>query len=113
MSVQGPQIEALDVHQAIGVQKSHEGTDYASSLADAADHHIRNYFDALSNSEPPAGLYDRVIEEVERPLIIRTLHLTKGNQIKAAQILGLNRNTLRKKIELLTIPKDRSHYRET
>lgn len=113
MSVQGPQIEALDVHQAIGIQKSHEGTDYASSLADAADHHIRNYFDALSNSEPPAGLYDRVIEEVERPLIIRTLHLTKGNQIKAAQILGLNRNTLRKKIELLTIPKDRSHYRET
>ena len=43
-------------------------------------------------------IYDRVIAEVERPLIQLTLSATRGNQIKAAAMLGLNRNTLRKKI---------------
>ena len=47
---------------------------------------------------PPRGLYDRIIEEVEAPLIRLTLAATRGNQIRAAEILGLNRNTLRKKI---------------
>ena len=53
-----------------------------------------------------------MIEEVERPLIERTLHLTRGNQIKAAKILGLNRNTLRKKIASLNISKNRDDYRD-
>jgi two-component system nitrogen regulation response regulator GlnG len=48
---------------------------------------------------PPAGLYDRVLHEVERPLISLTLAATRGNQVRAAEILGLNRNTLRKKIQ--------------
>ena len=52
---------------------------------------------------PAAGLYDRVLREVERPLILLTLSATRGNQIKAAQLLGLNRNTLRKKIRELDI----------
>ena len=46
-----------------------------------------------------AGVYDRVLAEVERPLISICLAATKGNQIRAAQLLGLNRNTLRKKIK--------------
>ena len=53
---------------------------------------------------PPAGLYDRVIREVELPLIALTLAATRGNQLKAADLLGINRNTLRKKIRELDIP---------
>ena len=53
---------------------------------------------------PPPGLYERVLREVERPLISLTLSATRGNQLKAAHLLGLNRNTLRKKIRDLNIP---------
>jgi two-component system nitrogen regulation response regulator GlnG len=52
---------------------------------------------------PRPGLYDRVLEQVERPLITMTLGATRGNQVRAAEILGLNRNTLRKKITDLGI----------
>ena len=45
-----------------------------------------------------------MLREIERPLILATLGATRGNQIKAAQLLGLNRNTLRKKIRELDIP---------
>ena len=112
MVAQTAQIEAHDVHRELG-NKKHETNDQAtSSLTEAAEHHIRTYFEAIGNNVPPTGLYDRIMEEVERPLIIQTLHLTKGNQIKAAQILGLNRNTLRKKIDLLAISKNRSDYKD-
>ena len=53
---------------------------------------------------PSPGLYQRVLREVEQPLITLTLQATRGNQIRAAEILGLNRNTLRKKIRDLNIP---------
>ena len=112
MQSQRQHIDADEVYKEMGAQKSRPDAASTSSLTQAADLHIRNYFEALDNSEPPSGLYDRILEEVERPLIIRTLHLTRGNQIKAAQILGLNRNTLRKKIEMLHISKDRNDYRE-
>ena len=112
MAGTAPQIEAHHVYHELGTQKRDDSQLMANSLNEAADLHIRNYFDALGDDEPPTGLYERIMEEVERPLIIRTLHLTKGNQIKAAQILGLNRNTLRKKIDLLTISKDRSDYKD-
>jgi two-component system nitrogen regulation response regulator GlnG len=52
---------------------------------------------------PPIGLYDRVLEDVERPLIQLTLAATRGNQVRAAEVLGLNRNTLRKKIQELGV----------
>ena len=52
---------------------------------------------------PAAGLHGRVLAEVERPLIQICLAATGGNQIKAAKLLGLNRNTLRKKIRELGI----------
>ena len=73
-------------------------------LTVSVDRHIANYFAAHKGAFPAAGLYDRILEEVERPLINRTLLATRGNQIRAAQILGINRNTLRKKIKLLRIP---------
>jgi len=49
------------------------------------------------------GLYPIVIERIERPLIKLVLKKTRGNQVKAAEILGINRNTLRKKIHNLKI----------
>ena len=56
------------------------------------------YFLAQGDKLPPPGVYDRIVQEVERPLISICLAATRGNQIRAAQLLGLNRNTLRKKI---------------
>ena len=73
-------------------------------LSATVERHLRDYFTSHGESLPPPGVYDRVLREVERPLIILTLDATRGNQIKAAQILGLNRNTLRKKIRDLDIP---------
>ena len=52
---------------------------------------------------PPVGLYHRLLRELEAPLIAATLATTRGNQIKAAEVLGLNRNTLRKKIRDLDL----------
>ena len=73
------------------------------SLSDAVDRHIRVHFENAPAQMPAPGLYDRVLADVERPLIVQTLLATRGNQIKAAEILGLNRNTLRKKIRELDI----------
>src|SRR5712691_11064467 len=73
-------------------------------LAAAVGRHIKDYFAAHKGSLPAAGLYDRVLREIERPLIVHTLGATRGNQIRAAYLLGLNRNTLRKKIRELDIP---------
>ena len=76
-----------------------QNTLYSASLSGSARKHIRAYFAAHEGHLPPAGLYDRVINEVERVLIKETLRATRRNQIRAAKVLGINRNTLRKKIE--------------
>jgi two-component system nitrogen regulation response regulator GlnG len=73
-------------------------------LGGAVERHINEYFVAHKGTMPAAGLYDRILREIERPLIVATLIATRGNQIKAAYVLGLNRNTLRKKIRELDIP---------
>ncbi|MCQ8241451.1 nitrogen regulation protein NR(I) [Rhizosaccharibacter radicis] len=73
-------------------------------LAAAVERHIRQFLNASHDGMPMRDIYDKVIAEVERPLIQMTLASTRGNQIKAAAMLGLNRNTLRKKIRDLEIP---------
>ena len=73
-------------------------------LALAVERHIRTFLAASRDGMPMRDIYDQVIAEVERPLIQMTLSATRGNQIKAAAMLGLNRNTLRKKIRDLDIP---------
>jgi two-component system nitrogen regulation response regulator GlnG len=73
-------------------------------LARAIERHIRQFLASHREGEGPNDIYERVLAEVERPLIQMTLSATRGNQIKAASMLGLNRNTLRKKIRDLEIP---------
>ena len=73
-------------------------------LSKTVEQRLSTYFSAHAGGLPAAGLYQRVLKEVERPLITLTLQATRGNQIRAAEVLGLNRNTLRKKIRELNIP---------
>ncbi len=75
----------------------------AESLGGAVERHLQEYFLAHQDELPASGLYDRVLREIERPLIELSLAATRGNQIRAAKLLGLNRNTLRKKIRELDI----------
>jgi two-component system nitrogen regulation response regulator GlnG len=72
--------------------------DDSATLSAAVERHLAAYFAEHGERLPPPGVYDRVMQEVERPLLSICLAATRGNQIRAAQLLGLNRNTLRKKI---------------
>jgi two-component system, NtrC family, nitrogen regulation response regulator GlnG len=69
-----------------------------ASLSGSVERYLTRYFAAQTGGLPPPGLYDRIVQEVERPLLSICLAATRGNQIRAAHLLGLNRNTLRKKI---------------
>ena len=73
-------------------------------LVVAVERHIKEFLAAHNDGMGVTDIYDQIIAEVERPLIRMTLSATRGNQIKAAAMLGLNRNTLRKKIRDLDIP---------
>lgn len=73
------------------------------SLKDAFTFHLNRYFETHGDNLPPNGLYQRILKEVEKPLIEKVLSQTMGNQLRAAELLGLNRNTLRKKITDLKI----------
>jgi two-component system, NtrC family, nitrogen regulation response regulator GlnG len=73
------------------------------NLSGAVEHHLAAYFAGFEDGLPPAGLYHRILREVEYPLLTAALAATRGNQIRAADLLGLNRNTLRKKIRDLDI----------
>ncbi|WP_414902904.1 nitrogen regulation protein NR(I) [Sphingomonas flavalba] len=78
-----------------------EGSNTATggaSLTDAAEFHLARYFASHGDRLPEDGLYDRVLAQVEAPLLRLALQATRGNQVRAAQLLGLNRNTLRKKL---------------
>ena len=75
----------------------------SESIGAAMDWHLRRYFEAHGAGLPLPGLYQRVLREIERPLIEHCLIATRGNQLKAADLLGINRNTLRKKIKELDI----------
>jgi len=72
-------------------------------LASDVDKHLRRYFDLHGSQLPPNGVYQRILKEVELPLITIALDATGGNQAKCANLLGINRNTLRKKISELDI----------
>ncbi|MBP0481903.1 response regulator [Sagittula salina] len=72
-------------------------------LGESVARHLRRYFDLHGAMLPPPGLHGRIVREVEAPLIEIALEATGGNQAKCADLLGINRNTLRKKITDLDI----------
>jgi two-component system nitrogen regulation response regulator GlnG len=72
-------------------------------LSAAVERHLSDYFGTFKGALPPPGLYHRVLREIEGPLIGAALAATRGNQIRAAELLGVNRNTLRKKVRDLEL----------
>lgn len=97
--------EALLEHElsqpAVSVLEEEESENI--NLGTSVERYLGNYFEQYGESLPPPGLYHRILREVEYPLISAALAATRGNQIKAAELLGVNRNTLRKKIRDLDI----------
>ncbi|MEQ9144726.1 MAG: nitrogen regulation protein NR(I) [Parvibaculaceae bacterium] len=86
---------------AFGPAPSSEAED--EGLGDMVERALSREFASYGDQLPPEGLYERVLKEVEKPLFTICLAATRGNQIKAAQLLGINRNTLRKKIRELDV----------
>ncbi len=98
--------EVITAELAEPAGASYDGEVFSNGedLGQAVERHIRQVLAASNDGMPTRDIYDQVLAEVERPLIKMTLAATRGNQIKAAAMLGLNRNTLRKKIKDLEIP---------
>ena len=100
------EISAAEVEQVLGHQPELEPIRSAGDtekLGASVARHLKRYFDLHGNMLPPPGLYQRILREVELPLIEIALDATGGNQAKCADLLGINRNTLRKKITELDI----------
>ncbi len=104
LTVDSIQRELRETSQAPSLDK----TDEKASLGELVERHLADYFSSFGTDLPPPGLYERIIREVEKPLLTAALTATRGNQIRAAELLGLNRNTLRSRIKLLDIQVFRS-----
>ncbi len=99
-------IARIEVEQVLGQQPSPEpmtGIGEGDKLSSSVARHLKRYFDLHGGQLPPPGVYQRILREVELPLIEIALDATAGNQAKCADLLGINRNTLRKKITDLDI----------
>jgi DNA-binding protein Fis len=72
-----------------------------TGLTQLVETKLKEYFHSLNGQSPVKGLYDQVLKEVERPLLRLTLAFCEGNKLKAAELLGINRNTLSKKLKEL------------
>ena len=100
------EITRAEVDGVLGNQPAMEplrGGGEGEKLSASVARHLKRYFDLHGGSLPPAGVYTRILREVELPLIEIALDATAGNQAKCAELLGINRNTLRKKITELDI----------
>jgi two-component system, NtrC family, nitrogen regulation response regulator GlnG len=93
-----PAVAALAEEEPAGEEK----------LSLTVERYLNKYFANFESTLPPPGLYHRILREVEYPLLSAALAATRGNQIRAADLLGVNRNTLRKKIRELEIQVIRS-----
>jgi two-component system nitrogen regulation response regulator GlnG len=101
-----PEIGRAEVEAALGAQpapRPQTGAATDEQLSAAIGRHLQRYFDLHGGALPPPGLYDRILREMELPLIEIALDATGGNQARCADLLGINRNTLRKKITDLDI----------
>jgi two-component system nitrogen regulation response regulator GlnG len=100
------EITKAEVETVLGSQPTMEplkGGGEGEKLSASVARHLKRYFDLHGGQLPPAGVYQRILREVETPLIEIALDATAGNQAKCADLLGINRNTLRKKITDLDI----------
>ena len=100
------EITRVEVEAVLGNQPAMEplrGGGEGEKLSASVAKHLKRYFDLHGGALPPAGVYQRILREVELPLIEIALDATAGNQAKCADLLGINRNTLRKKITDLDI----------
>ncbi|ESW62149.1 MAG: chemotaxis protein CheY [Rhodobacter sp. CACIA14H1] len=100
------EIAKAEVEAVLGNQPAMEplkGGGEGEKLSASVARHLKRYFDLHGGQLPPAGVYQRILREVEMPLIEIALDATAGNQAKCADLLGINRNTLRKKITDLDI----------
>jgi two-component system, NtrC family, nitrogen regulation response regulator GlnG len=100
------EITKSEVEQVLGNQPAAEplkGGGEGEKLSASVSRHLKRYFDLHGGQLPPQGVYQRILREVEMPLIEIALDATAGNQAKCADLLGINRNTLRKKITDLDI----------
>ncbi|MDE3078797.1 MAG: response regulator [Paracoccaceae bacterium] len=99
------EITRTEVESVLGSQPTMEpmrGSE-TEKLSASVARHLKRYFDLHGGALPPPGVYQRVLREVEMPLIEIALDATAGNQARCADLLGINRNTLRKKITDLDI----------
>jgi two-component system nitrogen regulation response regulator GlnG len=98
------EIPRAEVAQVLGNQPGPEPrAETGDKLSASVARHLKRYFDLHGGQLPPPGVYQRILREVELPLIEIALDATAGNQAKCADLLGINRNTLRKKITDLDI----------
>jgi two-component system nitrogen regulation response regulator GlnG len=91
-------ITARIIERELADRRAPDNAEGPVSLATLIERHLASQFASHVDGVPPPGLYDRVLADVERPLFQLTLAATRGNQVRAAEVLGLNRNTLRKRI---------------
>lgn len=106
LTARGEEITKSEVAAVLGPQPEVEpalGGGGEEKLSETVARHLQRYFDLHGDILPPPGLYTRLLREVETPLIEISLLATGGNQAKCADLLGINRNTLRKKITDLDI----------
>ncbi|MEO8530643.1 MAG: response regulator [Deltaproteobacteria bacterium] len=103
---QGEEVARSEAEMVLSSQPAAEPVTRAGDgekLSAAIYKHLKRYFDLHAGVLPPPGLYQRILREMELPLIELSLDATHGNQAKCADFLGINRNTLRKKITDLDI----------
>ncbi|TCL09326.1 two-component system nitrogen regulation response regulator GlnG [Shimia isoporae] len=106
LTAQSEEISRTEAEMVLGAQPQVGpllGGEDTEKLSASVARHLRRYFDLHGNMLPPVGLYARILREIELPLIEIALDATGGNQAKCADLLGINRNTLRKKITDLDI----------
>ena len=93
-------ITAAAIEQGLldGAQDRGSTAEAPANLGEAVEQYLSRLFAAYDKNLPPDGLYERVLAEIEPPLLRLSLSLARGNQVRAARLLGMNRNTLRKKL---------------
>ncbi|MEO8813035.1 MAG: sigma 54-interacting transcriptional regulator [Caulobacteraceae bacterium] len=102
-----PAIGARIVDRELADRLPAAGGEGPATLETVVERRLSAYFAEQPGGIPPTGLYERVLADIERPLFRLTLGATRGNRLRAAEILGLNRNTLRKRLQDLGMEKVR------